>query len=141
MGLGACRASDPKFLGMLGMHGTYEANMTMQHCDVLLAVGARFDDRVIGNPKHFASVERKIIHVDIDPSSISKRVKVDIPIVGDVKDVLQELIAQIREAQARPTRGAVGLVEPDQRVAQARLPGLQQPRSSSRSSWSRSSGS
>jgi acetolactate synthase-1/2/3 large subunit len=102
MGLGAIPASDPKFLGMLGMHGTYEANMTMQHCDVLLAVGARFDDRVIGNPKHFASVERKIIHIDIDPSSISKRVKVDIPIVGDVKDVLQELTAQIREATARP---------------------------------------
>jgi acetolactate synthase-1/2/3 large subunit len=102
MGLGAIPASDPKFLGMLGMHGTYEANMTMQHCDVLLAVGARFDDRVIGNPKHFASVERKIIHIDIDPSSISKRVKVDIPIVGDVKDVLVELMAQIREATARP---------------------------------------
>ncbi|RVT54133.1 acetolactate synthase 3 catalytic subunit [Rubrivivax albus] len=102
MGLGAIPSSDPKFLGMLGMHGTYEANMTMQHCDVLLAVGARFDDRVIGNPKHFASVERKIIHVDIDPSSISKRVKVDVPIVGDVKDVLQELIAQIREAQSKP---------------------------------------
>jgi acetolactate synthase-1/2/3 large subunit len=102
MGLGAMSGNDPRFLGMLGMHGTYEANMTMQHCDVLLAVGARFDDRVIGNPKHFASVERKIIHVDIDPSSISKRVKVDIPIVGDVKDVLQELIAQIKEAQAKP---------------------------------------
>ncbi|MEF7614093.1 acetolactate synthase 3 catalytic subunit [Aquincola sp. MAHUQ-54] len=102
MGLGASAASDPQFLGMLGMHGTYEANMTMQHCDVLLAVGARFDDRVIGNPKHFASVERKIIHVDIDPSSISKRVRVDIPIVGDVKDVLVELIAQIKEAQAKP---------------------------------------
>ena len=97
MGLGAIPASDPKFLGMLGMHGTYEANMTMQHCDVLLAVGARFDDRVIGNPKHFASVQRKIIHVDIDPSSISKRVKVDIPIVGDVKEVLQEMITQIRD--------------------------------------------
>ncbi len=82
--------------------------MTMQHCDVLLAVGARFDDRVIGNPKHFASVERKIIHVDIDPSSISKRVKVDIPIVGDVKEVLRELIAQIREAQARPDAAALG---------------------------------
>jgi acetolactate synthase I/II/III large subunit len=108
MGLGAIPASEPKFLGMLGMHGTYEANMTMQNCDVLLAVGARFDDRVIGNPKHFASVERKIIHVDIDPSSISKRVKVDIPIVGDVKEVLVELIAQIREAQARPDAHALG---------------------------------
>lgn len=102
MGLGAFPASDPKFLGMLGMHGTYEANMTMQNCDVLLAVGARFDDRVIGNPAHFASVQRKIVHIDIDPSSISKRVKVDIPIVGDVKDVLQELIAQLKEAQAKP---------------------------------------
>jgi acetolactate synthase I/II/III large subunit len=107
MGLGAMPSSDPRFLGMLGMHGTYEANMTMQNCDVLLAVGARFDDRVIGNPKHFASVERKIVHVDIDPSSISKRVKVDIPIVGDVKDVLQELIAQIREAQSRPDGAAL----------------------------------
>jgi acetolactate synthase-1/2/3 large subunit len=107
MGLGAIAASDPKFLGMLGMHGTYEANMTMQHCDVLLAVGARFDDRVIGNPKHFASVERKIVHIDIDPSSISKRVKVDVPIVGDVKDVLQELIVQLKESAARPDKDAV----------------------------------
>ena len=107
MGLGAIASSDPKFLGMLGMHGTYEANMTMQTCDVLLAVGARFDDRVIGNPKHFASVERKIIHVDIDPSSISKRVKVDIPIVGDVKEVLRELIAQITDAQSRPDSTAL----------------------------------
>jgi acetolactate synthase I/II/III large subunit len=107
MGLGAFPATDPRFLGMLGMHGTFEANMTMQNCDVLLAVGARFDDRVIGNPKHFASVERKIIHVDIDPSSISKRVKVDIPIVGDVKDVLQELIVQLKEAQARPDAAAL----------------------------------
>ncbi len=107
MGLGSTPSSDPKFLGMLGMHGTYEANMTMQHCDVLLAVGARFDDRVIGNPKHFASVERKIIHIDIDPSSISKRVKVDIPIVGDVKDVLQELITQLRESTQRPDAQAL----------------------------------
>jgi acetolactate synthase-1/2/3 large subunit len=107
MGLGAIPAGDPRFLGMPGMHGTYEANMTMQNCDVLLAVGARFDDRVIGNPKHFASVERKIIHVDIDPSSISKRVRVDIPIVGDVKDVLQELIAQIRDAHSKPDASAM----------------------------------
>ncbi|MBX9793362.1 MAG: acetolactate synthase 3 catalytic subunit [Burkholderiaceae bacterium] len=107
MGLGAYPSSDPKFLGMLGMHGTYEANMTMQNCDVLLAVGARFDDRVIGNPTHFASVERKIVHIDIDPSSISKRVKVDIPIVGDVKEVLQELIAQIKEALAKPDSQAL----------------------------------
>jgi acetolactate synthase-1/2/3 large subunit len=102
MGLGAYPATDPKFLGMLGMHGTLEANNAMQNCDVLLAVGARFDDRVIGNPKHFAQVERKIIHVDIDPSSISKRVKVDVPIVGDVKDVLQELIVMVKESSAKP---------------------------------------
>ena len=101
MGLGATSAADPKFLGMLGMHGTSEANMTMQHCDVLIAVGARFDDRVIGNPKHFASVERKIIHIDIDPSSISKRVKVDIPIVGDTKDVLAEMIAFVKDSPLR----------------------------------------
>ena len=101
MGLGAYPASDRKFLGMLGMHGTVEANNAMQNCDVLLAVGARFDDRVIGNPKHFAQNERKIIHIDIDPSSISKRVKVDIPIVGDVKDVLTELINMVRETPTR----------------------------------------
>ncbi len=107
MGLGAIAASDPCFLGMLGMHGTYEANMTMQNSDVLLAVGARFDDRVIGNPKHFASVERKIIHIDIDPSSISKRVRVDVPIVGDVKEVLQELIAQLKDAATKPDTKAL----------------------------------
>lgn len=102
MGLGAYPASDRKFLGMLGMHGTVEANNAMQNCDVLLAVGARFDDRVIGNPKHFAQNERKIIHIDIDPSSISKRVKVDIPIVGDVKDVLIEMIGLVKESSQHP---------------------------------------
>ena len=107
MGLGAFPATDRRFLGMLGMHGTLEANNAMQSCDVLLAVGARFDDRVIGNPKHFASVERKIIHIDIDPSSISKRVKVDVPIVGDVKDVLTELIAMIRESGLKPDAAAL----------------------------------
>ncbi|NBX55372.1 MAG: acetolactate synthase 3 catalytic subunit [Betaproteobacteria bacterium] len=101
MGLGAIPASDPKFLGMLGMHGTIEANNAMQHCDVLIAIGARFDDRVIGNPKHFAQNERKIVHIDIDPSSISKRVKVDVPIVGDVKDVLTELINLIAESKTK----------------------------------------
>ncbi|MCX7168201.1 MAG: acetolactate synthase 3 catalytic subunit [Rhodocyclales bacterium] len=91
MGLGGYPATDKQWLGMLGMHGTYEANMAMQNCDVLIAVGARFDDRVIGNPVHFAEVSRKIIHIDIDPSSISKRVKVDVPIVGNLPDVLDEL--------------------------------------------------
>jgi len=105
MGLGAYRASSDKFVGMPGMHGTYEANMAMQHCDVLIAIGARFDDRVIGNPKHFASHPRKIIHIDIDPSSISKRVKVDIPIVGNVKDVLVELLSQLEASEAKPNAG------------------------------------
>jgi acetolactate synthase I/II/III large subunit len=107
MGLGAYRASSGLFVGMPGMHGTYEANMAMQHCDVLVAIGARFDDRVIGNPKHFASHPRKIIHIDIDPSSISKRVKVDIPIVGNVKDVLVELLSQLDAAEARPNEPAL----------------------------------
>lgn len=105
MGLGAFKATDKKFVGMPGMHGTYEANMAMQNCDVLIAVGARFDDRVIGNPKDFASLPRKIIHIDIDPSSISKRVKVDIPIVGNVKDVLVDLIAQLEESGRRVDQG------------------------------------
>jgi len=102
MGLGAYRSSSEHFVGMPGMHGTYEANMAMQHCDVLIAIGARFDDRVIGNPKHFATNPRKIVHIDIDPSSISKRVKVDIPIVGNVKDVLIELLAQLDAAETKP---------------------------------------
>ncbi len=108
MGLGAYPGTDRKFLGMLGMHGTIEANNAMQNCDVLLAVGARFDDRVIGNPKHFGQNERKIIHIDVDPSSISKRVRVDIPIVGDVKEVLAEMIAMIKEGGARPDAQALG---------------------------------
>jgi len=107
MGLGGFKASDPKFVGMPGMHGTYEANMAMQHCDVLLAVGARFDDRVIGNPKHFAQNPRKIIHIDVDPSSISKRVKVDVPIVGDVREVLTDLLALIETSGARPNAQAL----------------------------------
>ena len=107
MGLGAYPSPDPLFLGMLGMHGTYEANMAMQHCDVLLAVGARFDDRVIGNPKHFFDSERRIIHIDIDPSSISKRVKVDVPIVGNVREVLEEINRQLDNGSARPDAAAL----------------------------------
>ena len=95
MGLGGYPARGRGFVGMPGMHGTFEANTAMQHCDVLLAVGARFDDRVIGNPAHFAQSPRKIIHIDIDPSSISKRVKVDVPIVGDVREVLGDLLDQL----------------------------------------------
>ena len=107
MGLGGYPATDEQFVGMLGMHGTYEANMAMQHCDVLLAVGARFDDRVIGNPEHFAEVPRKIIHIDIDPSSISKRVKVDVPIVGHVPEVLDEIARQIESVGERPDEKAL----------------------------------
>jgi len=107
MGLGAYRSSSDKFVGMPGMHGTYEANMAMQNCDVLIAIGARFDDRVIGNPKHFCSVPRKIIHIDIDPSSISKRVKVDIPIVGNVKEVLLEMLSQIEASDVKPNATAM----------------------------------
>ncbi|MCU0897611.1 MAG: acetolactate synthase 3 catalytic subunit [Burkholderiales bacterium] len=101
MGLGGYPGDDRQFLGMLGMHGTYEANMAMQHCDVLVAVGARFDDRVIGNPAHFGQVPRKIVHIDVDPSSISKRVKVDVPIVGHVPDVLDELLKQLEPQTAK----------------------------------------
>ena len=107
MGLGAFPCTDRRFIGMPGMHGTLEANHAMQHCDVLLAVGARFDDRVIGNVKHFAQQERKIIHIDVDPSSIAKRVKTDVPIVGDAKEVLAELIAMLREGGARPDEAAL----------------------------------
>jgi len=101
MGLGGFPGTSPQFVGMLGMHGTYEANMSMQHSDVLIAIGARFDDRVIGNTAHFASHPRKIIHIDIDPSVISKRVKVDVPIVGNLKEVLQEMTAQLKAAGPR----------------------------------------
>jgi acetolactate synthase I/II/III large subunit len=107
MGLGAYPGTDPQFVGMLGMHGTYEANMAMQNCDVLLAIGARFDDRVIGNPQHFFVPGRRIIHVDIDPSSISKRVKVDVPIVGNIRDVLDELVGLIRASKETPDAAAL----------------------------------
>lgn len=108
MGLGAYPGTDPQFVGMLGMHGTYEANMAMQYCDVLVAIGARFDDRVISVPSHFLAQPKKIIHIDIDPSSIAKRVKVDIPIVGNVKDVLVEMIAQLKAGDVRPDAEALG---------------------------------
>ena len=107
MGLGAYPETDRQFLGMLGMHGTYEANMAMQHCDVLLAVGARFDDRVIGNPEHFNQEKRQIIHIDIDPSSISKRVKVDVPIVGDVGGVLDDLAKLLTASKEKADQSAL----------------------------------
>ena len=107
MGLGGYPETDRQFLGMLGMHGTYEANMAMQHCDVLLAVGARFDDRVIGNTEHFNSEKRQIIHIDIDPSSIAKRVKVDVPIVGSVAQVVGELIKLLQASKDRGDQAAL----------------------------------
>ncbi len=106
MGLGAYPATDKQFVGMLGMHGTYEANMTMHHCDVLIAIGARFDDRVTGNIEKFCP-HAKIIHVDIDPSSISKNVKVDVPIVGSVPDVLQEMIKLLKSGTKQPDQTAL----------------------------------
>ncbi len=107
MGLGGYPATDKQYIGMLGMHGTYEANNAMQDCDVLLAVGARFDDRVIGNPDHFLSVPRTIIHIDVDPSSISKRVKVDVPIVGHVQSVLSEMNEILAAETKKPDASAL----------------------------------
>ena len=101
MGLGGYPATDKQFVGMLGMHGTLEANMAMQECDVLIAVGARFDDRVIGNPEHFFRKDRIIIHIDVDPSSISKRVKVDVPIVGHVQTVLSEMNELLKSPEVK----------------------------------------
>ncbi len=101
MGLGAYPASDPQFVGMLGMHGTYEANMAMHGCDVLIAIGARFDDRVTGDLEKFCP-EAKIIHIDIDPASISKNVSVDVPIVGGVGNVLTEMNKLLESAKVKP---------------------------------------
>ncbi len=106
MGLGAYPATDKQFIGMLGMHGTYEANMGMHHCDVLIAIGARFDDRVTGDLEKFCPTA-KIIHIDVDPSSISKNVAVDIPIVGDTKHVLIELTKAIQAIDAKPSKSAI----------------------------------
>ncbi|HVC49555.1 MAG TPA: biosynthetic-type acetolactate synthase large subunit [Burkholderiales bacterium] len=108
MGLGAYPATDNQFVGMPGMHGTFEANMAMQNCDVLIGIGARFDDRVIGNPAHFFEATRKIIHIDIDPTSISKRVPVDLPVVGNVKDVLKQLLGLLEASREKPEAVALG---------------------------------
>ena len=100
MGLGCFPATDPLFIGMLGMHGTYEANMAMHDCDVMLAVGARFDDRITGDLAKF-SPYAKIIHVDIDPASIGKNVKVEIPIVGDAKQILGDLVKAVQKLDVK----------------------------------------
>jgi len=106
MGLGGFPATDPLFVGMLGMHGTYEANMAMHECDVLIAIGARFDDRVTGDLAKFCPHAR-IIHVDVDPASIAKNVPVEIPIVGAARAVLQDLIKGIKAAKKRPDQAAL----------------------------------
>jgi acetolactate synthase-1/2/3 large subunit len=106
MGLGAYPGTDEQFVGMLGMHGTYEANMAMHNCDVLIGIGVRFDDRVVGDVKQFCP-SAKIVHIDIDPSSISKTVKVDVPIVGPVKAVLRDMVAMLQETNRRPDADAL----------------------------------
>ncbi len=106
MGLGGYPGSDRQSLGMLGMHGTYEANMTMHNCDVLIAVGARFDDRVTGNIEKFCPTA-KIVHIDIDPASISKNVRVDVPIVGCVNSVLSEMATLIKESKLEQDQEAM----------------------------------
>lgn len=106
MGLGAYPASGKNWLGMLGMHGTYEANMTMHDCDVMLCVGARFDDRITGRLDAFSPNSKKI-HIDIDPSSINKVVRVDVPIIGDVGRVLEDMVRQWRASETKPEKRAV----------------------------------
>ncbi|NQV83675.1 MAG: biosynthetic-type acetolactate synthase large subunit, partial [Rhodospirillales bacterium] len=106
MGLGAYPASDPQFLGMLGMHGTYEANMAMHDCDVMVCVGARFDDRITGVLSKFSPNSKKI-HIDIDPSSINKNVPVDVAIVGDVANVLEDMTAVWKSSKAKPDQKAL----------------------------------
>lgn len=106
MGLGAYPATDKQFIGMLGMHGTYEANMGMHESDVIIAIGARFDDRVTGKLDLFCPYA-KIIHIDVDPASISKTVKVDTPIVGEVKPVLEQMIELIKESKKTPNKKAL----------------------------------
>ena len=144
MGLGAYPGSDPQFLGMLGMHGTYEANLAMHGCDVMLAIGARFDDRVTGRLNAFSQGSKKI-HIDIDPSSINKNVPVDVAIVGDAGRVLEALIAAWNaRRRASPTRQAIAaVVAADRWMARQGQPALHaghgsRARSSSRNT--RSSG-
>ena len=124
MGLGALPASDPHFLGMVGMHGTYEANMAMHDCDLMIAVGSRFDDRVTGRLNAFSPGSKKI-HIDIDPSSINKNVRVDVPLLGDCGEVLAALLAAWRKAAPRTDGTAPQrLVAAGRCLAGARLPAL-----------------
>src|ERR1700754_2199261 len=106
MGLGAYPAADPQWLGMLGMHGTYEANLSMHDCDVMICIGARFDDRITGRLDAFSPGSKKI-HIDIDPSSINKNVKVDIPIIGDCAHVLEDMVRLWRAGSVMPDKKAL----------------------------------
>ena len=124
MGLGAFPAGDPHFLGMVGMHGTYEANLAMHDCDLLIAVGSRFDDRVTGRLNAFSPGSKKI-HIDIDPSSINKNVRVDVPIIGDAGQAVSALLAAWPKAPAQGGRGgAREMVAHGRGLARARLPAL-----------------
>ena len=128
MGLGAFPAADPKWIGMLGMHGTLEANMSMHDCDVMICVGARFDDRITGRLDAFSPGSKKI-HIDIDPSSINKNVKVDVPIVGDCAHVLEDMVRLWRTRRnSSRQESAAGLVGADRQMARpqiARLPAVE----------------
>jgi acetolactate synthase-1/2/3 large subunit len=104
MALGVFPSNDPLCLGMLGMHGGYWTNMAVQNCDTLIAVGARFDDRVTGRVNDFAPCAKTIIHVDIDPSSISKNIKVHIPIVGDIKEVVEVMLRKAKSQESLAPR-------------------------------------
>ena len=106
MGLGAYPSTDKQFVGMLGMHGTYEANMAMHDSDVIIAIGARFDDRVTGKLDLFCP-HAQIIHIDVDPASISKTVKVAIPIVGEVKPVLEQMLEMLKDGKKKPSKKAL----------------------------------
>jgi len=108
MGLGALSCDNKLFLGMLGMHGTYEANLSMYNCDVMLNIGARFDDRITGNLKEFSPHSKKI-HIDIDPSSINKSVAVDIPIVSDASIAIQELIKELKKLKFERAENRIGV--------------------------------
>src|SRR5437764_11282765 len=106
MGLGAYAAADPQWLGMLGMHGTLEANLSMHDCDLMVCIGARFDDRITGRLDAFSPGSKKI-HVDIDPSSINKNVKADIPIIGDSAHVLEDMVRLWRSTAKQPDKRAL----------------------------------
>ncbi len=142
IGLGAFPASDKHFLGLVGMHGTYESNLAMHDCDVMIAVGSRFDDRVTGKIDMFSPGSQKI-HIDIDPSSINKNVHVEVPIIGDCAHVLEDMLKRVALASGKARcRGAESVVGRDRRVGAARTSlAFKNPRPTSSSRNTRSSGS